>query len=95
MTWEVSKKAFLVRFFPREKREANLVEFINLRQGGMSVLELSLKFTKLSKYTYSLVSYSRDEVNRFVMGASDKFHKECHSAMIHDNMTIYNLMVHA
>ena len=61
MTWEVFKKAFLDRFFPREKRESKVVEFINLRQEGMSVLEYSLKFTKLSKYAPSLVSDCRDE----------------------------------
>ena len=39
VTREVFKKAFLDRFIPREKREAKVVEFTNLRQGGMSVLE--------------------------------------------------------
>ena len=39
VTWEIFKKAFLDRFIPREKREAKVVEFTNLRQGGMSVLE--------------------------------------------------------
>ena len=47
MTWEIFKKAFLDRFFPTEMREAKVVEFINLRQGGMSVHKNSLKFTKL------------------------------------------------
>ena len=55
VTWEVLKKAFIDRFFPREKMEANVVEFINLHQGGMSILEYSLKFSKLSKYAPSLV----------------------------------------
>ena len=45
-----------------------MVEFIKLRQGGMSVLEYSLKFTKLSKYDISLVSDFRDVMNRFLMG---------------------------
>jgi len=48
--WEMFKKAFLGRFFPREKREANVEEYINLCQRGMSVQEYSLKFSKLSKY---------------------------------------------
>ena len=47
MTWEVFKKEFTFKFFHREKRESKVVEFINLHQGGMSVLEYSLKFTKL------------------------------------------------
>ena len=37
MTWEMFKKDFLYRFFPMDKREAKVVEFINLLQGGMSV----------------------------------------------------------
>ena len=39
VTWEVLKKAFLDMLFPREKMEAKVVEFINLRQGGMIVVE--------------------------------------------------------
>ena len=46
VTWEIFKKDFLDRFFPREMRETKVVEFINLHQGGMSVHEYSLKFTK-------------------------------------------------
>ena len=42
MTWEVFKNDFLDRLFHREKREAKVMEFIKLRQGGMSVLEYSL-----------------------------------------------------
>ena len=61
VTWEVFKKTFLDRFFPRENREAKVVEFINLRQGGMGVLVYSLKFTQLSKYAPSLVSDPKDK----------------------------------
>ena len=56
VTLQVFKKAFLDRFFPRENREAKVVEFINLRQGGMGVLVYSLKFTQLSNYASSLVT---------------------------------------
>ena len=48
MTWEIFKKAFHDLFFHREIKDAKVIEFINLPQGGMSVLEYSLKFTKLS-----------------------------------------------
>ncbi|WMV13628.1 hypothetical protein MTR67_007013 [Solanum verrucosum] len=54
--WEVFKKAFLDRFFPREMREVKVEEFINLRQGGMSVQEYSLKFTELSKFAQAIVT---------------------------------------
>ena len=78
MTWEVFKKAFLDRFFPRENREAKVVEFINLRQGGMAVHEYSLKFTKLSKNAPSLVSDPRDQISHFVMGVRNDLQGECH-----------------
>ena len=39
MTWNIFKKAFLDRYFPRDMREAKVIEFINLRKGGMSVHE--------------------------------------------------------
>ena len=64
--WELFKIAFLERFFPREIREAKVKEFINLQQGSMTVKEYSLKFVKLSRYTTSLVSNSRDKMSRFL-----------------------------
>ena len=68
-------------------------EFINLRQGGMSVLEYSLKF-KFSKYAPSLVSDPRDEMSSF-LGVSHDLKEECRSAMIHDNMNLSHLDVHS
>ena len=58
----------LNRFFPRDKREGKVVEFINLREGGMIVLEYFLRFTKLSKYAPFLLFDPRDEMNGFGMG---------------------------
>ena len=65
------------------------MEFTNLNQGGTSVLEYFLKFTKLSKYAPSLVSDPRDEMSRFVTRVLDNLKEECHSDMLHDNMNIY------
>ena len=53
ITCEVFRRDLLDHFFPRDKREAKVEEFINLHQGGMSVQEYSLRFTKLSKYAPS------------------------------------------
>ena len=39
ISWEVFGRDFCDRFFSRDKRESKLKEFINLYQGGMSVLE--------------------------------------------------------
>ena len=34
-------------------------------------------------------------MNRFVTGVSDDLQEGCYSAMLHDNMNISHLMVHA
>jgi len=91
----VLKMAFLDRFFPLELREQKLVEFMNLRQGNMSVKEYSLKFTQLSKYAPTLVANSRARMNKFVMGVSDLVEEECHTAMLHHDMDISRLMAYA
>ena len=75
-------------------REAKVGEFINLRQGGMSVLCYLLKFNKMSKYTPSLVSNPRDDMNYFLRGVSDDLVEECHLSILHDNMNISRLMYH-
>ncbi|XP_069145573.1 uncharacterized protein [Solanum lycopersicum] len=66
ITWDILKTAFMERFFHREQREDKVEEFINIRQGDISVKEYYLKFVKLSKFASSLVSSSRDELSRFL-----------------------------
>ncbi|XP_049348960.1 uncharacterized protein LOC125813510 [Solanum verrucosum] len=95
ITWEIFKKAFQDKFFPHEKREAKVEEFINLRQGDMSFQEYSLKFTKLFEYAPSLVANQRDKMSHFVIGVYDAIEEECCVTMLHDNMDISRLMVHA
>ena len=93
-TWEIFKKAFIDRFFPKEMREEKVVELINLCQEGKSVHEYSLEFIKFSKYVPSLVSDPRDQMSRFITGVSEDLQEVCHSAMLHDDMNISHLMVH-
>ncbi|XP_069149754.1 uncharacterized protein [Solanum lycopersicum] len=92
VTWELFQTIFLEKFFPREMREAKVEEFINLKQGSMTVKEYSLKFVKLSRYATSLVSNSRDEMSRFLTGINGDLEEECRSAMLHDNMDLSRLM---
>ena len=46
-------------------------EFINLKQGNMSVEKYFLKFTRLSSYAPFLVYNPRDEMSRFVTDVAD------------------------
>ena len=57
ITWELFKTTILKRFFPTEMREAKVEDFINLKQGSMTVKEYSLKFVKLSRYVNFLSIY--------------------------------------
>ncbi|XP_069150282.1 uncharacterized protein [Solanum lycopersicum] len=81
-------------YFPRESREVKVEEIINLKQGNMSVEEYSLKFSTFSKYVPPLVSYLRDEMSRFMIGVANLVREECHTAVLHDDMTLARLMVY-
>nr|XP_025886187.1 uncharacterized protein LOC112941207 [Solanum lycopersicum] len=94
VTWELFKTTFLERFFPREMKEAKVEEFINLKQGSMTVREYSLKFVKLSRYATPLVSTSREEMSRFLTGINGDLEEDCRAAMLHDNMDLSRLMMH-
>ena len=59
------------------------------------MIEYSLKFTKLSKYSHSLVFDPRNKMSCFMIRVPDDLQEECHSAMIHENMSISLFMVHA
>ena len=45
-------------------REAKIDEFINLKQGSITIREYSLKLVKWSRYATSLVSNTKDEMSR-------------------------------
>ena len=46
-------------------------------------------------YALSLVSNLRDEMSHFLLLVSKQLVEECRSAIIHDNMNVSRLMVHA
>ncbi|WMV54708.1 hypothetical protein MTR67_048093 [Solanum verrucosum] len=76
----------------KEGREAKVLEFINIRQGSMSVAEYDLKFNELSKYDPTMVVNSRAKNSMFVSSVSEMVVKECPTAMIIHDMDISRLM---
>ena len=53
-----------------------------------------MKLSSLSRFSQSLVSNPRDEMSRFVTRVADLLKEECHTAMLHDDMTLSRLMVY-
>ena len=75
-------------------REAKVEDFINLKQGSMTLREYFLKFVKLSRYANSLVSNNKDKISRFLTGINGYREEECRYEMLHENMDLSRLMVH-
>ncbi|WMV58090.1 hypothetical protein MTR67_051475 [Solanum verrucosum] len=92
--WEEFKSAFLDRFFPLEMRETLVLEFINLRQGDMSVEEYALRFNQLSRYVPILVSDPRS-LSNFVSGLSDLVGNKFRMAMLDHDIIFFRLGIFA
>jgi len=65
-----------------------VLEFINFRQGKLSVKDYALMLTQLLKYAPSLVADSRPRMSKFVSGVSDLLVKECRTTMLIGDMDI-------
>ena len=83
------------KFFPTELREANAEEFMNLRQGNMTIQEYKLKFNQLSWYSPYMVVNSTDQISKFLYGVSDLVITEYINAMFLGDMNISRRMTHA
>jgi len=59
INWEVFKTKFLEKYFPNDVRRTKEIEFMQFKQGNMSVGEYASKFEELGKY--STFFYHPDE----------------------------------
>ncbi|WMV13447.1 hypothetical protein MTR67_006832 [Solanum verrucosum] len=76
-------------------REAKILEFVNLRQGRMSVEEYAQVFTRLSRYAPSIVANPKMKMSKFVSGLSDLIIKECSMVLLENDMDMDHLMIRA
>ena len=50
MTWVEFQELFMGKFFPATVRQAKAQEFLELKQGAMTVIEYVARFTKLARF---------------------------------------------
>jgi hypothetical protein len=50
ITWEIFREEFLGKYFPADVRNKKEIEFLELKQGNMTVAEYAAKFEELSRF---------------------------------------------
>ena len=70
MTWADFRELFMSKFFLASVRYVKAREFLNLRQGDMTVLEYVARFTKLARFADDYMATDLAKVRRFEDGLS-------------------------
>ena len=68
MTWAEFHKLFIGKYFPGTARHAKAQEFLELKQGTMTVMEYVARFTELSRFADDYVATDMAKVRRFENG---------------------------
>ena len=68
MTWAEFHDLFIGKYFPDTTRHAKAQEFLELKQGTMTVLEYVARFTELSRFADDYVATDMAKVRRFENG---------------------------
>ena len=65
MTWAEFHELFMGKYFLATARYAKAQEFLEMKQGAMTVIEYVAKFTELARFTDDYVATDRAKVRRF------------------------------
>ena len=68
MTWREFRELLMSKFFPTSARHAKAQEFLELKQGSMTILEYVAKFTKLAPFGDDDVAIDMEKVRKFEDG---------------------------
>ncbi|MCH83885.1 cellular nucleic acid-binding protein, partial [Trifolium medium] len=70
ITWEMFKREFLAKYFPMDFKNKKVIEFMELKQGSMTVAEYAAKFESLCKFSphYNTVEAENDKCVKFESG---------------------------
>ena len=68
MTWEEFQELFMGKYFPDTARHAKAQEFLELKQGAMTVMDYVVRFTELARFVDDYVATDMAKVRRFENG---------------------------
>ena len=68
MTWAEFQELFMGKYFPETARHAKAQEFLELKQGAMTVMDYVARFTKLARFADDYVATDMAKVKRFENG---------------------------
>ena len=68
MTWAEFQELFMSKYFPETERHAKAQEFLELKQGAMTVMDYVARFTELARFADDYVATGLAKVRRFENG---------------------------
>ncbi|MCI39662.1 GRAS family transcription factor, partial [Trifolium medium] len=70
ISWAHFKREFLTKYFPADERNRKVIEFMELKQGGMSFSEYAAKFEDLCCFAphYNTMEVEEDKCVKFENG---------------------------
>ena len=68
MTWAGFQELFMGKYFPETARHAKAQEFLELKQGAMTVMDYVARFTELARFANDYVATDLAKVRRFENG---------------------------
>ena len=68
MTWAEFQELFMGKYFPETARHAKAQEFLELKQGAMTVMDYVARFTELARFADDYVATDLAKVKRFEDG---------------------------
>ena len=68
MTWAEFQELFRGKYFPDTARHAKAKEFLELKQGAMTVMDYVAMFTELARFSDDYVATDMAKVRRFENG---------------------------
>ena len=68
MTWAEFQELFMGKYFPETARHAKAQEFLELKQGAMTVMDYVARFTELARFADDYVATNLAKVRRFENG---------------------------